>query len=585
MPLLVNEKLGMYVCFTMGHEPKKWAVEDVKLFNDVKVVLQTILVKRVTKNSLASSYAALDAILENAGCGICVNDVPSKTVLYTNETYGQIFEDIRDRQDFEKMLLNAPEPKENISEYFATQSKKWYTISFATIHWVDGREVCLSTIYDITDVKNYQKQVEEQAVTDYLTGLYNRMQFENDLKEYIRDAVRSGEQGTFVYLDLDDFKDVNDGLGHSEGDEFLQKTATALSTICRGKASCYRLGGDEFAVLIPASSYEFADQIVNTIQNRFEELWNLGDEEYFCTACMGVVSFPRDGTKVEVLMQRADIAMYSAKQKGKNRVEYYSKNEDRNSIHRLDMERAMRKAVSDGCKEFEVYYQPLVDAMDFNHHCCGAEALVRWNSKELGMVMPNDFIPLAEYLGLIVPIGEHVLREACKRAKFWNDFGHPQYGVNVNISMVQLLQGNIVEKVQNALVSSGLFAQNLTLEITESLAANDGELTRKILDELRDLGVRLALDDFGTGYSSLAKLKDLPIDVLKIDRCFADDDNFIQTVSSLADSLNVKVVVEGVENEAQKNAIYSMKVDMVQGYLYDKPLTAEEFEAKYLNLE
>ena len=591
LPLLVNDKLGMYVCFTMGEEEKKWSVDDVKLLNDIKVVLQTILVKRVTKNSLASSYAALDAILENAGCGICVNDVKAKTVLYTNETFHHIFDNIRDRQDFERMLLSSTEPIENIGEYYTQQSQKWYQISFSNIHWVDGREVRLSTIYDITDVKNYQQKIEEQASTDFLTGLYNRMQFEKDLKSAIRDAVRSGEQGTFVYLDLDDFKDINDGLGHSEGDEFLQKTGAALETICRGKATCYRLGGDEFAIIIPATSRDFTESIIGTVQRRFSELWNLGDSEYFCTACLGVVSFPKDGTKVNVLMQRADIALYSAKQKGKNKIEYYSKTNDREAVHRLDMERAMRKAVEEDCEEFEVFYQPLMDASNLSHPCCGAEALVRWNSKELGMVMPADFIPLAEYLGLILPIGEHVLREACRRCKFWNDFGHPQYSVNVNLSLVQLLQGNIVDTVQDVLIETGLFAQNLTLEVTESLAAIDADKIQKKLEELRELGVRLALDDFGTGYSSLGRLKDMPVDVLKIDKCFVDEmgrdhfsDAFIQSVSTLADSIDVDVVVEGVELESQQDAIRNMKVDMVQGYLYDKPLTKEEFEEKYLNV-
>ncbi|MCR5546568.1 MAG: EAL domain-containing protein [Lachnospiraceae bacterium] len=592
LPLLVNDKLGMYVCFTMGATPKKWSVDDVKLLNDVKVVLQTILVKRVTKNSLASSYAALDAILENAGCGICVHDAKAKTILYTNETFHEIFDNIQDRQDFEKTILSGnTDTSENINEYFTQGSKKWYQISFSQIHWVDGREVCLSTIYDITDVKKYQKQIEEQAMTDYLTGLYNRMQFEVDLKAAIRDAVRSGDQGTFLYLDLDDFKDVNDGLGHNEGDEFLQKTAIALQTICRGKATCYRLGGDEFAVIIPATSRDFAESIIGTIQRRFGELWNLGDAEYFCTACMGVVCFPKDGTKVDVLMQRADIAMYGAKQNGKNKVEYYSKTNDKETVHRLDMERAMRQAVAAGCEEFEVYYQPLVDASNMSHPCCGAEALVRWNSKDLGMLLPNDFIPLAEYLGLIVPIGNHVLLEACKRCKFWNDFGQPEYSVNVNLSLIQLLQGNIVETVQDALISTGLFAQNLTLEVTESLASSDAEKIQKTLEELRELGVRLALDDFGTGYSSLGRLKDLPVDILKIDKCFVNEmgkdefsDAFIQSVSSLADSIHVDVVVEGVEEEAQQDAIRNMKVDMVQGYLYDKPLSREEFEEKYLNV-
>lgn len=590
LPLFINDRLGMYVCFTMGNIPKKWSVDEVKLLNDVKRVLQTILVKRVTKNSLASSYAALDAILENAGCGICVCDQGTQSILFTNETYESMLEDYKDRQRFESAILSDNEEDlESVREFCTDQKKNWYQISFSKIHWVDGREVRLSTIYDITEVKNYQNQIEERAVTDYLTGLYNRLRFEEDLRDYIRDAVRSGEQGTFIYIDLDDFKDVNDGLGHAEGDEFLQKTATALKTITRGVGNCYRLGGDEFAILVPANSRDFVERIIQTLQRRFGELWNLGSSEYYCTACMGVVSFPKDGTKVETLLKRADIAMYSAKQQGKNKVEFYSKNTNDETIHRLDMERAMRSAIDDGFKEFEIYYQPLVDASKPNHPCCGAEALVRWNSKDFGMVMPTDFIPLAEYLGLIVPIGEYVLEEACARCKYWNDFGHPEYSINVNLSVVQLLQGNIVENVRKVLAKTGLVAQNLTLEVTESLAASDGEKMQTVLEALKGLGVHLALDDFGTGYSSLGRLKYLPMDIIKIDKCFVDgmendefSQTFIETVSSLADSIDVNVVVEGVESESQQSAISNMKVDMVQGYLFDKPLTRGEFEEKYL---
>ncbi len=590
LPLFINDKLGMYVCFTMANSPKKWSVDEIKLLNDVKRVLQTILVKRVAKNSLASSYAALDAVLENAGCGICVCDAVSKHILFTNETYESVFEDYQDRQKFESVILSDEEETLNdFKEFHAEQAKKWYQIAFSKIHWVDGREVRLSTIYDITEVKTYQSKIEERAVTDYLTGLYNRLRFEDDLRDYIRDAVRSGEQGTFIYIDLDDFKDVNDGLGHAEGDEFLQKTATALKTITRGVGNCYRLGGDEFAILVPANSHDFVERIIQTLQRRFGELWNLGSSEYYCTACMGVVSFPKDGTKVETLLKRADIAMYSAKQQGKNRVEYYSKNAGDENIHRLDMERAMRSAIDDGFEEFEVYYQPLVDATKANHPCCGAEALVRWDSKDFGMVMPSEFIPLAEYLGLIIPIGEHVLKEACTRCKYWNDFGHPDYTVNVNLSIVQLMQGNIVDTVKKILADTGLFAQNLTLEVTESLAAGDGDKMLSVLEGLKALGVHLALDDFGTGYSSLGRLKTLPMDIIKIDKCFVDgmgDDEFshafIKTVASLADSIDMNVVVEGVESESQQSAISAMKVDMVQGYLFDKPLTRGEFEEKYL---
>ncbi|MCR4797043.1 MAG: EAL domain-containing protein [Lachnospiraceae bacterium] len=589
LPLFVNEKLGMYLCFTMTEVPKKWSVEEVKLLNDIKLILQNILVRRVTKNSLASSYAALDAILENAGCGICVNDVAARTMLFTNEMFQEMFSNLSDRQDFEKMLLCGKSFEEDIKEYYAEQKKGWYHVSFSSIRWVDGRMVQLSTLNDITEIKNYQKQIEEQAVTDFLTGLYNRMRFEKDLKETVRDAVRSGEQGTFIYLDLDDFKDINDGLGHTVGDEFIQKTAVALQMISRGKASVYRLGGDEFAILIPASSHEHKDSIINTIHNRFGELWHLKDGEYFCSASMGVVSFPKDGTKAEMLMQRADIAMYAAKQNGKNKIEYYSESDAKESVHRLDLERAMRQAVAEGCKEFEVYYQPFIKAEGQKDVCMGAEALVRWNSKEFGMIMPGEFIPLAEYLGMIVPIGEHVLFEACRRCKFWNDFGHPEYSVSVNLSVVQLVTGNIIDTVEQALKDSGLYANNLTLEVTETVATHDAEKIVEILGKLRSLGVHLALDDFGTGYSSLARLRELPVDELKIDKCFIDkvgkdefSDTFVDTVSTLAKSISLRVVAEGVERDIQAEKLKAMHVDYIQGFYYDKPLSQKDFEDKYL---
>ena len=279
-----------------------------------------------------------------------------------------------------------------------------------------------------------------------------------------------------------------------------------------------------------------------------------------------------------------------AKQKGKNVVEYYSHSDPKVLTRRLDLERSMRGAVERGCKEFIVYYQPLINVSKNEPVCCGAEALVRWQSEELGFVYPDEFIPIAENLGLIVPIGEHVLIEACKRCRYWNDYGHPDYKVSVNLSIVQLLQKNIVETVKNALNFSGLSPENLTLEVTESLAANDMPKMKKILNDIKALGVRLALDDFGTGYSSLSRLRDMPMDVIKIDKSFADDvgkddfsDAFVKTVSDLADTINMDVVMEGIEEDSQEKALVGMKIDMIQGYLFDKPLTREQFEEKYVD--
>lgn len=591
LPLSVSDEVGMYLCFFELTTPRKWTVEDIRFLNDVKRVLQTILIKRVTKNSLASSYAVIDAILENAGCGICVNEVDQGIVLYSNETFTHMFSDMSDRTAFENLLLNVENNPESAQEFHAENADRWYSASFTEIYWVDGRKVRMCTLYDITNLKDYQKQIEDQINRDEMTGIYNRHRFRSDFEASIRDAVRSGgDQGTFLYVDLDDFKDINDGLGHHVGDALLKNVARSLESIVKDVGTCYRIGGDEFAVLIPFYKQKEAEAIEETIRKRFAAPWKLGEGDYYCTMCMGVVCYPKDGVSEETLMQRADYALYKAKQLGKNEIAKYDASEADVSAKRLDMERCMRDAVADGCREFEVYYQPLVDISRPDHPCCGAEALVRWNSKELGFIQPAEFIQLAEYLGLITPIGEHVLVEACKRCKFWNDFGHPEYKVNVNLSVVQLLQKNIVDTVKNAIVYTGINPGNLTLEVTESLAVNDMDAMTVILKNIRALGVRLALDDFGTGYSSLSYLREMPLDVIKIDKCFVDDvgedvfsDAFVKTVSELAETINLNVIVEGIEEKRQEDALSGMKVDMIQGYLYDKPLSQEEFEAKYLS--
>ena len=249
----------------------------------------------------------------------------------------------------------------------------------------------------------------------------------------------------------------------------------------------------------------------------------------------------------------------------------------------------MRKATLDECKEFEVYYQPIVDITKPGDPCCGAEALVRWNSSEMGFVSPVDFIPLAEYLGLINPIGDFVLREAAKRCRYWNEMGHPEYKVNVNLSVVQLLQNDIVKKVKMVLDETRVNPQNLTLEVTESLAINDIDRMKTILAQIKSLGVRVALDDFGTGYSSLNHIRELPIDIIKIDRCFiehiADDDfsdAFVKMVSELAATLGLYICTEGVEATEQYELVKSMHIKYIQGYYFGKPMRIEEFESKYL---
>ena len=591
-PMEVNDNGPlMYLGFFEKGNKREWESEDIKFISGVKRVIQSILIKRIAKNSLASSYASLEAILENTGCGILVVDYNTRSILYTNQKLKDLFSHTIAAGNLEELVFGEEEEKKThyYDEVYYVEEERWLDVHKTEIDWVDGRRVGLCTLYDITDKKLYQKKIENQANNDFLTGLYNRMRCEQDLGRYIAKAQAVNCEGALLYIDLDDFKHINDGLGHPYGDVLLKAISHSLQRIEGIEKSCYRMGGDEFIVIISEAVYPQMERILRDIDSIFSKPWFLKGEDYYCTMSMGITCFPSDGNSVDDLIRKADMALMTAKRRGKNCVEYYNDKDQASTYRRLDMEKNMRTAAMNACKEFEVYYQPIVAVQEDGTPCCGAEALVRWNSSVLGFVSPEDFIPLAEYLGLINPIGEFVLEQAAKRCKYWNDMGHPNYKVNVNLSVVQLLQNDIIKKIKKVLDETRINPRNLTLEVTESLAINDMEHMKRILSEIKSLGVKVALDDFGTGYSSLNHIREMPIDVIKIDRCFIEhlgeddfSDAFVKMVNELANTIGVKVCVEGVETKLQLDVACDMRVSMIQGYYFGKPMKIAEFEEKYL---
>lgn len=590
LPIDAGGETGMYLCFSEKNRARIWDVNDIKFVNDVKRIIQSILNKRIAKESLTTSYESLETILENVGCGIFVKDMEKSSILYTNQRFQDSFrKSLKTGVLEQRMLESAGDCVEGyFSEIYSEEDERWFDFHETTVHWVDGRQVLLSTIYDITDKKLYQKKIERQANNDFLTGLYNRMRCEQDLEHYINITEQNGGEGALLYIDLDDFKHINDGLGHQYGDVLLKTISNSLKSIEGVDDNCYRMGGDEFIIIVPHQNYAMLQQILEEIQRLFARPWILKGTDYYCTMSMGVVRFPTDGSTVEDLIKKADVALYAAKCSGKNHIEFYNDKKETSSFKRLDLEKNMRNATKNAFSEFEVYYQPVVDVTKPGNPCIGAEALIRWNSNELGFISPGEFIPLAEYLGLINPIGDFVLKEACKRCKYWNDTGH-DYKVNVNLSVVQLLQKDIVEKIRAAIEETGIEPKNLNLEVTESLAVNDMTRMKQILSEIKSLGVKVALDDFGTGYSSLNHIREMPIDIIKIDRCFIIDigkdefsDAFVRMVAELANAIQVKVCVEGVETKEQLDALLLTKIQLIQGYYFGKPMHIEEFEKKYL---
>lgn len=536
-------------------------------------------------------------ILNSLNCGICVcsadkNTEEGEEVLFANDTFFAFFDNEMDSRDAQKLLSQAlKDSKKGISgELYVVEKDKWFDIHRTEIMWKNRRTAELYTIYDISAAKWYQQRVENQINNDFLTGLYNRMRCELDLESQIKEAKNKGGTGALLYMDLDDFQHINDGLGHQYGDILLKTISRSLQRITGIESACYRTGGDEFIIIVTDNKISMLDKILEDITATFSKPWFLKEAEYYCTMSMGIVRFPSDGDTVAELIKKADLALHEAKSTGKNRYEYYNDTVGSGSYKRLDLEKNMRNAAKDACKEFEVYYQPIVDVSRPGSPCMGAEALIRWNSEKLGFISPAEFIPLAEYLGLINPIGDFVLIEACRECKRWNDMGHPEFKVNVNLSVVQLLRNDMKERVQDALERTGIDPYNLTLEVTESLAINDMARMKKILAEIKELGVRVALDDFGTGYSSLNHIREMPLDVIKIDRCFIENlgkdefsDAFVKIVCELAKVIDVNVCVEGVENTRQYEILKEMNIQMIQGFYFDRPMKAGEFNKKYVS--
>ena len=595
MPVVINSRAMFYACFTENRENRIWSIDDIKFINDAIRILQSIITKRLQTNSLASSFASLEAVLDNVGSSIYVRDTSTGVLLFANRSFKKNFsKELMENKLVDLFEGNIPSRSHSGNyEVHHRDREKWYDVYYTRIKWVDGRPVSLCAIYDVTEKKLYQKRIEQQAYTDFLTGLFNRMCCEKDLAKYVDEANRKGGHGALMYLDLDDFKHINDSLGHQYGDVLLQDISKAISRIEGITGSCYRMGGDEFVIIVPPDSFYRMDKIMEEIKNAFATPWYLKDSDYYCTMSMGVVRFPEHGDNVSELIRKSDVAMYEAKKSGKNRIAEYSDNIDSSSIHRLDLEKSMYDAIGKQCDQFEVYFQPIISGplkvgKGQKRHV-GAEALVRWNSDTLGFLNPDEFVPLAEYLGLINPIGNHVLRKACECCRQWNETGICDISVGVNLSVVQIMQTDIVDIIKSCVAENNIDPSNLIIELTERLAINDLARTRQTLLDIKELGVRLALDDFGTGYSALSSIRALPFDIIKIDKDFVKDiaedeysQAFVRSMVDMGKTIGAEICVEGIETEAQLKALEGMGVKYIQGFYYDKPLRRAAFEEKYV---
>ncbi|MEA2462841.1 MAG: hypothetical protein QOJ98_588, partial [Acidobacteriota bacterium] len=441
-------------------------------------------------------------------------------------------------------------------------------------------DILEGTLIDITDRKRAQEQMEYQAYHDALTGLPNRLLFRDRITVALAHARRHSRVASVMFLDLDQFKLVNDTLGHTVGDRLLQVIGNRLVGCVRAEDTVARMGGDEFTILLAdLSERRGAAAVAQKVLEAIRQPIVIDEHELYVTTSIGIAIFPDDGDDAEAVLKNADRAMYRAKEVGRDNYQYATPARFDAADGRLALERKLRHALERD--EFVLHYQPMVEIA--TGRVVGAEALVRWQDPELGLIPPEEFIPIAEETQLIVPLGAWVLRTAITQMKAWHDAGHAWLRVAVNLSPRQFQDRELVTIVERVLADTGFPAQFLDVEITESTAMQNAELSLSILNRLKEMGVRISIDDFGTGYSSLSYLKRFPIDTVKIDQDFVrdlttDDAAIISAVISMARALNLRVIAEGVETEEQLAFLRREQCAEMQGFLYSQPLSPADFE-------
>jgi diguanylate cyclase (GGDEF)-like protein/PAS domain S-box-containing protein len=485
---------------------------------------------------------------------------------------------LRERRDGHAVLRN----------YRKDGTLFWNEYSIAPVRDETGEvRHFVGVMNDVTEAKSYEEQLAHQANFDPLTGLANRNLLQDRLGQAIAGARRAGGTVAAVFLDIDNFKMVNDSLGHNVGDELLRRVAERLKSCVRESDTVARLGGDEFVLVLNASREAETGSLESDVTALMHKLLTnvsspltLGERPVRPTCSIGVAMYPQDGADPDTLLRNADAAMYRAKELGRNRFQFFTADVHERIRHRMELESSLRLALERD--EFEIHYQPQVGIAEGGIQ--GVEALLRWRHPELGLIPPGHFISFAEETGLIVPIGEWVLRRACKQNKAWQDAGLPKIPIAVNMSAKQCEQDDVDRIVRSALADSGLEPRYLELEITESISMANPEQSVPLMQRLKDTGVSLSIDDFGTGFSNLSYLRRFPVDRLKIDLSFVREITtdagslaISEAIITMSHSLNLQVVAEGVESEGQLQLLGARNCDLMQGYLYSPPVAADAF--------
>ena len=602
VPMIYGEKLLGFLTFSTLRSKKVWTEEHLALLKMTGEMFANALERRRAEAALVESEQKFRELFNNANDAIFlyplsdeaipgkfleVNDIACQKLGYSRaELLNMTPLDIVGPEDLNAMPKVY---KKSLRQEHITYEKVHVTKSGLRIpvevnsHTFsrDGQRAVLSIARDVTERKRAEETIRRQAYYDPLTNLPNRMLFKDRLEQAMTHAHRNKQSLGVIILDLDRFKNINETLGHVLGDRLLVAVAERLLASMQEGETMARFGGDEFTLLLPqVNQVDEATQHAQKIIEILAEPFKIDNHELHLTNSMGIAFYPDDGENAEVLLKNAETAMYRAKEQGRNNFQLYASVMNVSAFKQLLMENSLRRALEK--EEFVVHYQPQIDLA--SRKMVGVEALVRWQHPDLGLVFPTEFIGLAEDTGLIVPIGEWMIKKVCQQNKKWQDMGLPKVCISVNLSARQFQQRNLVTSIAKVISETGIDPQYVGFEITESIAMKNADFTISALNELQKMKTHLSLDDFGTGYSSLSYLKRFPLETLKIDRSFvrdiATDPNdaaIVTAVIALAHSLKLSVVAEGVETEGQIAFLKSHQCDQVQGYYFSHPLSEDQF--------
>ncbi|MCP4118516.1 MAG: EAL domain-containing protein [Desulfobacteraceae bacterium] len=508
-----------------------------------------------------------------AGEAVGQNPRILKSDRHSPEFYDNMWADLKQKGQWSGEIWNRKKSGEAYPE--------WLSITAVTDNKGEVSRY-VAVFHDMTEIKRSQEKLRFRTYHDGLTGLPNRLLFEDRLERSVSIAQKNKLQVAVLCLDLDNFKHVNESLGHHIGDFFLQEVGKRISQVFTDKTTVSRFGGDQFNIILNSvANAKEAVTCATDMMALFESPFMVEEKEIFANISIGISLFPTDGTTPSALIQNAEIAMHKTKASGKNSYSLFETGMNQRMIKRIELEADLRHGL--GKNEFKLYYQPKVSVE--TGKISGMEALIRWDNAEKGLISPGDFIPVAEETGLIEPIGAWVLNQACIQTRKWHDLGYESLKIAVNLSAVQFRDKDLANKIRAALNNAGLHPRFLNLEITESLVMYDVEAAIDTMNRIADLGVSFSIDDFGTGYSSLSYLKRFPVAILKVDQSFVreipgskDDMVIARTILSMAKSLNMKTVAEGVETEAQLEFMQANHCDEIQGYYYSPPVPADRFQ-------